>query len=291
MIAGLFPGQGIPARTVLEALPEAHELLETACDLLGYDLRRKVEIAARRHGATLPTSVAQPAIYTASLVGHRRAVEEGREHAFLAGHSLGEYGALVAGGALGFEDALRCVHVRAQAMQAASRSAAGGMAVILGLDLTSVEAIASELGVYVANDNAPGQVVLAGSEEGLAAAAAAARSRGGRSVLLEVSGPFHTVAMAPAEHPLRRALETAAVRRPRIPVLSNVTAEPHGAPNEIRELLVRQLSSRVRWRESLRWLWAQGVREVDDVGPGQVVAGLAERTFASLESEEAPARV
>ena len=291
MIAGLFPGQGIPARTVLEALPERDELLDAACDLLGYDLRRKVEIAARRRGANLPTSVAQPAIYTASLIGHRRAVDEGRRHDFLAGHSLGEYAALVAGGALGFEDGLSCVKIRAEAMQAASRSAAGGMSVILGLDLASVEAIASEAGVYVANDNAPGQVVLAGSEDGLARAAAAARAGGGRSVLLEVSGPFHTVAMAPAELPLRQALETADVRTARLPVLSNVTAEPHDAADEIRELLVRQLSTRVRWRESLEWLWARGVRETDDFGPGQVVAGLAQRTFASLESEEVPARV
>ena len=291
MNAGLFPGQGIPARTVLDALPEKDPLLENASDEVGYDLRRKVEIAARRRGASLPTSVAQPAIFTASLIGHRRLTEEGASHDFLAGHSLGEYAALVAAGALGFSDGLRCVVVRAEAMQAASRSSAGGMAVILGVDLSVVEEIAEELGVYVANDNAPGQAVLAGSDEGLAKAAAAARSRGGRSVLLDVSGPFHTVAMAPAEGPLRRALEKADLSEPRVPVLSNVTAAPHGRPDEIRELLVRQLSSRVRWRESLAWLWARGARRVDDVGPGEIVSGLAQRTFAALAEEEVSARV
>ncbi len=291
MIAGLFPGQGIPAKTVLEALPEGDGLLADACDLLGYDLHRKVEIAARRRGATLPTSLAQPAIYTASLIAYERARDAGRTHDFFAGHSLGEYAALVAAGSLSFEDGLRCVTVRAEAMQAASRSSAGGMAAILGLELPEVEGIARELGVHVANDNAPGQTVLAGSEEGLAGAAAAARAHGGRSVLLEVSGPFHTVAMAPAEGPLRHSLGRVEVRAPRVPVISNVTAAPHGSADSIGELLVRQLSTRVRWRESLVWLWEQGVREVDDLGPGRVVAGLAQKTFASLRTEEVGARV
>ena len=286
MIAALFPGQGIPARTVLEALPEGDVLVENATDVLGYNLRRKVEIAARRKGAMLPTALAQPAIYTASLNGHRRAQAEGRSFDVIAGHSVGEYSALVAGGAMSFEDALRCVVVRADAMQAASRSSAGGMAAVLGLDLDTVEAIAETTGVQIANDNAPGQTVLAGSEEGLARAAAAARARGGRSVLLEVSGPFHTVAMAPAEGPLRRALERVELRSPRVPVLSNVTARPHQGGSASAELLVRQLATRVRWRESLEWLWHEGVRDVYDVGPGRVVAGLAQRTFTSLERTE-----
>jgi [acyl-carrier-protein] S-malonyltransferase len=211
-------------------------------------------------------------------------------HDFLAGHSLGEYSALVAAGALSFEDGLRCVGVRADAMQQASRAAAGGMVAVLGLDLDAAEDIARGASLQIANDNAPGQTVLAGSETGLADAAAAVRAGGGRSVLLEVSGPFHTVAMAPAESPLRRALDGVDMRAPRVPVLSNVTARPHGGPEEISELLVRQLSARVRWRESLEWLWRAGQRDFDDLGPGRVVAGLAQRTFQDFDAEEVAAR-
>jgi [acyl-carrier-protein] S-malonyltransferase len=286
MIAGLFPGQGIPARTVLESLDENDAELATASAVLGYDVRRKVAIAARRKGAMLPTSLAQPAIYTASVASFRRASADGHEYDFLAGHSLGEYVALVAAGMLDFESGLRCVVARAGAMQAASRSAQGGMAAVLGLDLDAAEDVARRAGVQVANDNAPDQTVLAGSEQRLAEAAALVRARGGRSVLLEVSGPFHTVAMAPAEAPLRRALEGVQVRAARTPVLSNVTARPYGDPGEVAELLVQQLSARVRWRESLEWLWRRGVRRYEDLGPGRVVTGLAQRTFAALEVDE-----
>lgn len=285
MNAGLFPGQGIPARTVADALGAGDPLLDAASAVLGYDLRRKVEIAGRRKGGMLPTAVAQPAIFTASVIAFERHRIQGRRYDFMAGHSLGEYAALVAADSLAFEPALRCVSVRAEAMQSASRAAAGGMAVVLGLPLDAVEDIAEAIGVRVANDNAPGQVVLAGAEEALADAAAAVRAARGRSVLLEVSGPFHTVAMAPAEAPLRAALERVEIRRPRVPVISNVTARPHGGPGEIARLLVEQLSRPVRWRESLEWLWDQGVRGCDDMGPGRIVAGLAERTWPARDQE------
>jgi malonyl CoA-acyl carrier protein transacylase len=286
MIVGLFPGQGIPARTVLEALPSDDPLLASARDVLGYDLRRKVEIAARRKGAMLPTSLAQPAIFTASLISFRRAEANGRTFDCFVGHSLGEYSALVAAGALGFEHALRCVAVRAEAMQTASRASHGGMAAILGLDLDVVEGLARASGAEVANDNAPAQAVIAGPEDRLAEAAAMARSHGGRSVLLEVSGPFHTAAMAPARPMLSRALEKADIGAPRVPVVANVTARPHGQAHEIAALLVDQLCERVRFRESLEWLWEAGAREHEDLGPGRVVAGLAQRTFARMRSEE-----
>jgi malonyl CoA-acyl carrier protein transacylase len=280
MIAGLFPGQGIPARTVLDALPRGDELLGRGGDVLGYDLRRKVEIAARRKGALLPTSVAQPAIFAASMVAWRG--QQDRSFDFFAGHSLGEYAALVAAGALSYEAALRCVATRADAMQTASRAAGGGMVAVLGLDLDTVEGIARDAGVEVANDNAPDQSVVAGSEGALADAAALVRARGGRSVLLEVSGPFHTSAMAAAVGPLRAVLESVEVRAPRTPVLSNVTARPHEGPRAIVELLVEQPVQRVRFRESLEWMWEQGARDFSDLGPGRVAAGLARRTFDDL---------
>ena len=291
MSIGLFPGQGIPAKTVLDALDPDDGMLRTASAVCGYDLRRKVEIAARRKGALLPTSVAQPAIYVASLISFRRAQEEGRRFDFFVGHSLGEFSALAAGGAFGFEEGLRCVAARAEAMQVASRSAPGGMAAVLRLGLEVVEDIARRAGVQIGNDNAPNQVVLSGSEEGLARAAALVKAAGGRSVLLEVSGPFHTVAMSSAGPILRRGLDAIDSRPPRVPVVSNVTARPHGGPDSTEELLVQQLSSRVRFRESLEWLHARGEREYFDFGPGAVVAGLAQRVFESLGDREASARV
>ena len=279
MTIGLFPGQGIPAKTVLDALAPDHSMLRAASAVCGYDLRRKVEIAARRKGAMLPTSVAQPAIYVASMIAFRHAEKEGREFDFFVGHSLGEFSALAAGGAFGFEDGLRCVTARAEAMQVASKSAPGGMAVVLRLGLEAAEDVARRAGVQIGNDNAPDQVVLSGSEEGLAEAAALVKAAGGRSVLLEVSGPFHTVAMSSAGPILRRALAEIDLRGPRIPVVSNVTARPHAGPETLEELLVQQLSSRVRFRESLEWLHDRGEREYVDFGPGRIVAGLAQRTF------------
>jgi [acyl-carrier-protein] S-malonyltransferase len=288
MTAGLFPGQGVSAAAVLDALPRKGELLATANDVLGYDLRRKVEIAARRKGATLPTLVAQPAILVAGVVAWQAARDEGRAWTCYAGHSLGEYTALVAGGALRYEDALAAVKVRAEAMESAGKGG-GGMAAVLGLGLEAVAEIAARAGVSVANDNAPGQVVVAGSEQGLAEAGALVRAAGARSVLLQVSGPFHTEAMAPAAPRLAAALEAIEVATPAVPVLSNVTARPHTTPSEIRRLLVLQLTHRVRFRESLEWLWSDAVREVEDFGPGDIVAGLAQRTFRYLEDTEVPA--
>jgi malonyl CoA-acyl carrier protein transacylase len=282
MTAGLFPGQGIPARTVLDALRSDDPLLASASDTLGYDLRRRVEIAARRKGVTLPTSLAQPAIFVASMMSFTARWQPSYD--CFCGHSLGEYAALVAAGSLDFAAALGCVAVRAEAMQAASRTAHGGMAAVLGLELDAVEHIAAATGVEVANDNSPEQTVVAGPEDALGKAAAEVRAQGGRSVLLEVSGPFHTEAMAPAAGALEVALERVEIRAPRVPVVANVTALPYAGPSDIARSLVEQLSRRVRFRESLEWIWDQGTREFDDLGPGRVAAGLARRTFDDLES-------
>jgi malonyl CoA-acyl carrier protein transacylase len=282
----LFPGQGIPARTVLESLPEDHEFMGRAEKILGYELRKRVEIAARRKGAVIPTALAQPAIFVASLIGYERAVEAGERFDAIAGHSLGEYPALVAGEAMSFEAALSVVQVRGDAMDKAARITPGGMIAVLGLGEDDVERIRVTADLSVANDNAPGQVVLSGPEEQLSVAAGLAKSLGGRSVLLQVQGPFHTSAMAPAGKELEAALDRVDVRSPRLPVVSNVTARPYKAPGEIRKLLVRQLVLPVRFRECLEWVWSRGVRDYMDVGPGDVAAGLAHRTFRNLKRNE-----
>ncbi|MGH2819255.1 MAG: ACP S-malonyltransferase, partial [Actinomycetota bacterium] len=229
---GLFPGQGLPAKVVLGALSEGEQLLGVANEVLGFDLRRKVEVATRREGATLSTSLAQPAIFVASAIAFARADDD--SHGYLAGHSLGEYSALFAAGVFGFEDALRAVAARGEAMQAASRSSPGGMTAVLGLDDEAISRITEETGVEIANDNAPGQVVLSGSEEGLAEAATQVRAANGRAVLLEVSAPFHSRAMVSAEPALKDALEDLQLSEPEVPVVCNVPARPYESLEEIR---------------------------------------------------------
>jgi [acyl-carrier-protein] S-malonyltransferase len=283
--AGLFPGQGIPAATVLEGLPEDDSLITEAQMTLGYPLRRRVKITARRKGALLATELAQPAIFVASVRSWRDA---DAHFDFYAGHSLGEYSALVAGGALSFTDALKIVSVRGEAMNAASKNAPGSMVAVLGMGVDAAAAIAEKAGVQVANDNAPDQVVLAGPEEGLEKAATLVSEAGARSVLLEVSGPFHTEGVAAAADDLRQVLTSVDFRQPEVPVISNVTGRPYGSPDEIRELLVTQLTHPVRWRESVEFLWAQGARDFVDFGPGKVVAGLATRITRNLKKKEVP---
>ena len=283
MKAGLFPGQGIPANTVLESLPKDHALLASASEQLGYDLFKRVEVAARRKGAAMPTAVAQPAIFVASMISFSK--KPGRWD-FFCGHSLGEYSALAAAGALGFEAALDIVRIRAEGMERAGRISEGTMAAVLGLDLEQVTEIAARSGATVANDNSPGQVVLAGSESALAAAATEVRAAGARSVLLDVTGAFHTEAMSPAAPSVARALAEAEIRTPEVPVVANMLARPYEDAGQIRELLVAQLTRPVRFKESVEWLLEQGVDQFTDFGPGRIVAGLAQRCRRAARTSE-----
>ncbi|CAN5662330.1 ACP S-malonyltransferase [soil metagenome] len=285
MRVGLFPGQGIPARKVLSALSGAEEL-GLAEEVLGWDLLRRVEVGARGKGTALPTSVAQPAIFLAGVRAWRMRMREGATFDFFAGHSLGEYTALVAAGSMSVEDGLLAVAARAEAMHEAGRRSPGAMAAVIGLEFEDAAAIAEEAGVEIANDNAPGQVVLSGDEDRLATVAGAVGARGGRSVLLEVEGAFHTAAMAPAEPALSAVLGGIEVMAPQVPVVCNVTARPYERARDIKGFLLRQLTERVLWRESLIWLWRAGVSEHEDLGPGKVVAGLAQRTWQSLTRSE-----
>jgi malonyl CoA-acyl carrier protein transacylase len=285
MKVGLFPGQGVQPSIVLDALSPRHRLLKRANEILEMDLRRRVEIAARGPAGALPTWLAQPAIFVSSMIGWEDAGRPDMD--FFAGHSLGEYAALVAAGSFEFDDGLRTVRSRGIAMQDASRQEPGGMAAVLGLSLSNAAEIADQAGVAVANDNAPGQVVLSGSTAGLTKAAGMVVAAGGRSVLLDVGGAFHTTAMVPAVEPFRQALAECDVKMPSTQVISNVTARPYGSVQEIRNLLLDQLTGSVRFRESLEWLWSKDVQEYQDFGPGQVVAGLSKRTFRALQTARA----
>lgn len=277
--AGLFPGQGVRPQLVLDALDPADETVQEANALLGVDLRKSVSIAMRGGRRELPTEIAQPAIFVASVASFRRAEKsEDNDITVLAGHSLGEYPALVAGGAISFGHALSVVQVRAKAMSDACRSGDGGMMAVLGLSFADVQEIAERNEATIANDNAPDQVVLSAERSTLARCAEQVSRAGGRSTLLEVSGAFHSSAMLPARRAVADVLEHVWIRSPEIPVLSNITARPYRAPGEIRKLLVEQLTGRVRFRSCLTWLAEKGVTEFVDLGPGRVVAGLARRT-------------
>lgn len=290
MRAALFPGQGVPGAAVLEALPAGHPILDEASETLGYDLRRRVKTGTGRGSSLLTTALAQPAIFTASMIAWLDSKERA-DFSHLLGHSLGEYTALVAGGAMSFAHGLCVVQVRGRVMETASRANPGGMMALLALDDQAAIAVMTRSGTVLANDNGVGQVVISGDEAALARAAQEARSLKGRAVLLDVSGPFHSPAMAQAERALRHALDHVSIRNPQIPVVSNVTARPYRAPGEIRKELVAGLTAPVRFRECLEHLWDEGVDRYTDFGPGHVVEGLARRSFDSWSRPAESAQV
>ena len=277
MRAALFPGQGVDTAAVLQAL-EGAPLLEAANELLEKDLVAEVARCAGRARPVLPTAVAQPALFVAGLAAHEREVTAGGPFDMYAGHSVGEYAALASSGALAPEDALRLVCVRGRAMRDAARAAGGGMAAVKGVSLEELEAISERSGAFLANDNSPVQLVVSGPEGALADVAQQVRARGGRCLLLAVEGAFHSPAMAPAIGALRDALDNVDLRMPRARVVANVTARPYRAPGEIRSLLVRQVTERVRFRESIEWMATAGVAEFVDLGPGRVAGKLANAT-------------
>lgn len=283
MKVALFPGQGLDARVVRKALDPNHPRVQAASELLGYDLVARVDEVARRVRGVLPTSIAQPAIFTAGVIAHEVAADAGERFDYFAGHSLGEYTALVAAGAIRFGPGLRLVAARGAAMERVTRRSPGGMAALLGLGIRDAEEIASVYRVTVANDNSPVQVVLSGDTDNLARAAEGAKSKDARCILLPVEGAFHSVAMDPATEAVADALVETDVRSPNVPVISNVTARPYRAPGEIRKRLVEQLTGRVRFRESMLYLRTQSVSDFIDLGPGDVVGRLARATVPTNE--------
>jgi [acyl-carrier-protein] S-malonyltransferase len=236
------------------------------------------------------TANAQPALMATSLAAVRALETAAGKRlgddmvGFVAGHSLGEYSALAAAGAIAIGDAARLLRLRGQAMQEAVAPGAGAMAAILGADVPTVEAIAAaaaaEGGVCeLANDNGEGQQVISGTKATVERAVALAKERGvRRSVMLQVSAPFHCALMQPAAERLADAIAATSFTAPAVPVIANVTAGPVQAPAVIRELLVRQVTARVRWRESMATMARLGVGELLELGAGKVLTGLAKRS-------------
>jgi|FaiFalDrversion2_1042247.scaffolds.fasta_scaffold00184_8 [acyl-carrier-protein] S-malonyltransferase len=288
-LALLFPGQGSQqvgmGQELYRASPAARRLLEAAQEALGFPL---LSLLFQGPAEELTeTANAQPAIFVVSLACLAAALEAGalpRRPAFLAGHSLGEYTALVAAGALPFREALALVQRRGQLMAQAGRERPGTMAAIIGLEEGRLEALCREVGAQVCNYNSPGQTVIGGTLAAVAEASARARALGARAVPLRVSGAFHTALMGPAAQALAQAIDQAPLRDALVPVVGNACARPLSAAQELREELKAQLTSPVLWRQSLQAMAAAGVQRFLEVGPGGVLTGLVRRTLPQAQA-------
>ncbi len=287
MLAFTFPGQGSQRPGMGRAWVDhpSWEVVEEASAVAGRDLARLL-LDAEKDELTF-TANAQLSTFVLSLVVLDAIERVGVEPRACAGHSLGEYTALAASGALGFEDGVRLVAERGEAMHHAAQDNPGTMAAVLGADDDAVEAACqrAEGDVWVANYNAPGQVAIAGSADAVAVAGTFAKELGAKKVVpLQVEGAFHTALMGPARSRLRKALSQTEFSAPEIPVVANVDARQHGSAEEWPSLLSAQLCSPVRWRQSLDTLLALGATRFVEVGPGGVLAGLARRSAPEAAS-------
>ncbi|HEY2994820.1 MAG TPA: ACP S-malonyltransferase [Methylomirabilota bacterium] len=291
MLAFLFPGQGSQAvgmgRAFYEASPAAKRVIDEANDALGMDLRRVMFEGPDTELAL--TANTQPAVLTASAAAAAACAERGLTPALAAGHSLGEYSALVVAGALALADAVKVVRRRGELMQEAVPVGTGAMAAIMGVGLDVVEQVCAEAAkgevVEVANVNSAQQIVIAGHKTAVERAVALAKDRGGRkSVLLPVSAPFHCALMAPAAERLAAELARVAVSDPAIPVVRNVDGGVTRKAADVVPFLLRQVASPVRWTACVQALAAEGATAFVEVGPGRVLSGLARRIV-----EDAPA--
>lgn len=292
--AFVFPGQGAQAigmgKALADAYPAAKAIFEEVDDALSEPLSALIwegEIDT----LTL-TENAQPALMATSLAALRALQAEGvsiDDAAFVAGHSLGEYSALAAAGALEVGDAARLLRTRGKAMQAAVPVGEGGMAAILGLSLEEVEAVAEDAAegevCVAANDNDPAQVVVSGDVEAVARATEIAKAHGAkRALMLPVSAPFHCSLMEPAAKVMAEALSAVEIARPAVPVVANVLAHGVSDETEIRALLVEQVTHKVRWRESVAWMADQGVTEFWEIGSGKALSGMIRRIAKDAET-------
>lgn len=285
--AYVFPGQGAQSvgmgKDLYENIPEAKALFEQANEILGF---RITDIMFSGTDEELKqTKVTQPAVFLHSVI---LAKSLGIKPDAVAGHSLGEFSALVASGALSFEDGLKLVSKRAMAMQSACEAQPGTMAAILGLEDSVVEQVCSEIeGVVVAaNYNCPGQLVISGAVEAVDAACAKLKEVGARRALrLPVGGAFHSPLMEPAREELARAIAEAPFSTPVCPIYQNVDAKPYTDPEQIKANLIAQLTAPVRWTYIVKNMLADGVTEFTELGPGNVLQGLVKKVNSEVAVE------
>ncbi len=290
-----FPGQGSQTvgmgKALADAFFEARAIFEAVDDALGEKLS-KIIWEGPIETLTL-TENAQPALMAVSLATTRvleaRGVSIKNNGAYVAGHSLGEYSALAAAGALTVHDAAKLLRTRGRAMQQAVAVGTGAMAALIGMELEAAEAVAAEAAegevCAAANDNGGGQVVISGAKAAVERAIEIAKGKGAkRAILLPVSAPFHCALMAPAAKVMEEALASVAMQAPTVPVIANVVAGPISDPAEIRRRLVEQVTGMVRWRESMQWLGGAGVNVFIEVGAGKVLSGLVRRIVDGAET-------
>ena len=287
MRAFIFPGQGAQTvgmgRDLANAYPAARAVFEEVDDALGERLSATIWEGGAEE-LTL-TANAQPALMATSMAAMRALEAEGvgvDAAAFVAGHSLGEYSALAAARALSVGDAARLLRTRGRAMQEAVPVGVGAMAALLGLDLEAARAVAADAAegevCEAANDNDPAQIVVSGHKAAVERAVAIAKERGAkRALLLPVSAPFHCALMQPAAEAMAGALAEVEIAPPGVPLVANVRAEAVHEPDEIRRLLVEQVTGAVRWRESVVWMAGQGVAETVEIGAGKALSGMVRR--------------
>ena len=291
-VAYLFPGQGAQVvgmgKDLYEEFASARQVFEEADQALGFSLSGLCfsgpEEDLRR---TLNT---QPAILATSYACLRVAQELGllsqdEPPGFMAGHSLGEYTALAAAGVLSFGEAIRLVRERARLMDEAGTARPGSMAAVLGMDEQALEAVCQETGVEMANINSPGQIVISGAKDALAKAMELASARGARRVLpLEVSAAFHSRLMEPANEGIAKAVAGVTFQKAQVPIIANSTAQPVVTSEEVKEELLRQLCSPVRWQSSVEYMLEHGVAQFIEIGPGKVLTGLAKRINGDVKT-------
>src|SRR5436190_679129 len=303
----LFAGQGAQAvgmgKDLAEQFPAAKAWFDRANSALGYDL---ASICFTGPEAELTkTETAQPGICLVSWVAFQLLRERvpGLQFDASAGLSLGEFTALTAAGAMSFEDGLRIVRQRGRFMQEACEATRGGMAAIIGLDEAATREVCAQAGVVLANLNCPGQLVISGETDRITKACELAKAKGARRALpLPVAGAYHSPLMATAQPKLAAELASMAMHQPTLTVISNVTAQPHGEPQDIRSRLIEQVTCSVRWEESMRYLLGQGFTRFIELGPGTALSGFMKRidkdaqmlnlsNISTLESTAAALRV
>ena len=299
MRAFVFPGQGSQAlgmgKDLSDASPIAKAVFDEVDEALGASL--SAIMWGEDQDALTLTQNAQPALMVVSVAASRVLESEGGfsladKGAYVAGHSLGEYSALTAAGALSLSDAARLLRLRGESMQAAVPVGVGAMAALLGLDLDAAREVAEAAAqgevCEAANDNAPGQVVISGNKAAVERACELAKEKGAkRAMLLPVSAQFHCALMAPAAEKMAEALASTEIAAPSLPVVANVKAEAVSDPAAIRDLLVQQVTGSVRWRESVQWMAGQGVDQLVELGAGKVLSGLAKRIDRSVTAANA----
>lgn len=283
MKAFVFPGQGAQfsgmGKELYESSPAARNLFDKADEILGFEISKIMFEGSDEE--LRQTKVTQPAVFLHSVAAAVALGEEFRPD-MVAGHSLGELSALVAAGVLDFEAGLRLVYARALAMQKACEAVPSTMAAVLGLTDEAVEGVCEGIeGVVAANYNCPGQVVISGTREAVQEACVKAKEAGAKRALpLAVGGGFHSPCMASAKEELQRAIEQTEFRAPRCPVYQNIDARSHTSPEEIKANLIAQLTSPVRWTQSVLAMVADGAEEFVELGPGKVLTGLVAKIVA-----------